>query len=87
MFENMEKYNLGALAYNGVLNIGITHVFFLHKQLPGPEEAVWTRGRLAESFNIVRGTRQVLMQWHQHVWSLFLHILPDNSINSAENVA
>ena len=27
------------------------------------------------------------MQWNKHVWSLFLHILPDFSINSAESVA
>ena len=27
------------------------------------------------------------MQWNKHVWLLFLHILPDFSINSTENVA
>ena len=29
----------------------------------------------------------MLIQWNKHVWSLFLHILPDFSINRAENVA
>ena len=27
------------------------------------------------------------MQWNRHEWSLFLHILPDFSINRAENVS
>ena len=37
--------------------------------------------------NIIRGTRQVLMQWNKHVWSLFLHILPYSSPIRTENAA
>ena len=48
-------------------------MFFHALWLPGPEEHAWTRGRKAECSNISRGTRHMLMQWNEYVWSLFLH--------------
>ena len=43
----------------------------MHKTFAGRGEAGWTRGRQAQGSNIVRGTRQVLIEWKKHVWSLF----------------
>ena len=61
--------------------------FFIHYNLPGPEDAVWTLGLSGECLNIFRGTRQVLMQRNKHVWSLFLHILPYSNQIRTENAA
>ena len=41
----------------------------------------------ADRSNIFWGTRQVLMQWKKHVWSLVLHILPYSILIRTENAA
>ena len=54
--------------------IGITQVFSC---INIPSDDIWTLGLAASCSNSFHWTRQVLMQWNKHVWSLFLHILPD----------
>ena len=51
-----------------------------------PSRDLHLRVNVTECSNIIGRTRQMLMQWNKHVWSLFLHNLPDFSINRIENV-
>ena len=46
------------------------------KQLPRDPANV-NAGQTASCSNSFIGTRQMLMHWNKHVWSLFLHNLPD----------
>ena len=62
-------------------------MFFHALTFAGPRGCCLNTRPIGWVFNIIRGTRQVLMQWNKHVWSLFLHILPYSSSIRTENAA
>ena len=62
-------------------------MFFQALTFAGSRGSCLNTRPIGRVFKLRPRARQVLMQWNKHVWSLFLHILPEFSIHRAENVA